>query len=184
MKIQRALLIDHDDSFTQNIRSWLSEKFDVTIINHTEISEFKKISEFDLIVMSPGPRSPQDYPHSLKFLSELNHSQYVLGICLGMQMMTVACGGTVQTYTPPYHGKTSTLESADQKINGQTVARYHSIICQLPENQFELIATSDQLPMWILHTEKNWMGMQFHPESFLTVSPEIYLNAVLQWISK
>lgn len=190
-----ALLIDHDDSFTHNVRSWLSKKFDVTIINHKQLShnqlnhknifEHNSTSEkFNLIVFSPGPKSPSDYPHSLKYLTDIADSQHVLGICLGLQIMTLASGGNVQTYSPPLHGKTSQLKSELKKINGLTIGRYHSMACTLPENKFNIIATSENLTMWVEHVTKKWLGFQFHPESFLTESPELYLDYVSEWISK
>jgi anthranilate synthase/aminodeoxychorismate synthase-like glutamine amidotransferase len=184
MKLLRALLIDHDDSFTQNVRSWLSEQFEITLIHHKKIADDHNQLNYDLIVLSPGPKSALDYPDSLKFLSEVSHSQPILGICLGMQMMTLACDGAVKTYKPPRHGKTSQLDSKDQKINGLTVGRYHSLACHLKDNTFQVIASSESLPMWIQHTSKKWMGFQFHPESFLTENPEVYLNHICDWIKK
>ncbi len=177
-----ALLIDHDDSFTQNVRSWLSEKFDVQILNHAKISERDQTEKFDLIVFSPGPRSAQDYPQSLKFLLSLQPNQHVLGICLGMQMIAIVSGGSVHTYAPPLHGKTSALKSADKKINGLVVGRYHSMACELPLNQFNVIATSENIPMWVTLRTKTWMGIQFHPESFLTESAGLYLDYLVDWI--
>jgi anthranilate/para-aminobenzoate synthase component II len=108
--------------------------------------------------------------------------QHLLGICLGMQMMTLAEKGSVATYAPPLHGKTSFLQSENPQIDGRKVARYHSMICQAPESKFELIATADGHPMWIQHKTKLWLGLQFHPESFLTENSDFYLNALADWI--
>lgn len=175
----KALLIDHDDSFTLNVKWWLTPVYDVELVHHTSLSVVAdKI--FDLIVLSPGPKSPSDYPEVLNFLETLSPVQPVLGICLGFQMMTVASGGRVETYAPPLHGKTSTLESVDLKFNRTSVARYHSMACQVPEN-FQVLATSDQLPMWAVHQNKKWMGLQFHPESFMTEKADQWLNTVQEW---
>ncbi len=180
-----ALLIDHDDSFTHNVRMWLSARFDVEIIHHSKIFEINfNEKKYNLIVFSPGPRSAQDYPHCLKFLSQISDSQHVLGICLGMQMMSIVAGGSVETYSAPLHGKTSALESTSSEINGLNVARYHSMYCILPADNFFVIATSDQKSMWVKHVSKKWMGFQFHPESFMTEKPDLYLDAVCQWIAE
>lgn len=178
-----ALLINHDDSFTHNVRMWLSARFDVEIAHHLKISEINfSEKKYDLIILSPGPRSAQDYPHCLNFLSKISDSQHILGICLGLQMMSLAAGGRVETYSPPLHGKKSALESANLKINGLQVARYHSMYCILSTDQFSVIATSENLPMHVQHNSKKWMGFQFHPESFMTEKPDTYLDAVCDWL--
>lgn len=179
-----ALLIDHDDSFTYNVKAWLSARFDVDVVHHMN---FKKISEskkYNLIVFSPGPKSPTDYPHSLEKLLNTPIDQPVLGICLGLQMMTIAENGKVTTYSPPLHGKTSVLKSTVSALHGKKVARYHSMICETPETQFEIIAHSDNYPMWVEHKTKRWMGFQFHPESFLTENSDVYLKALTEWVNK
>lgn len=178
-----AVLIDHDDSFTQNVRSWLSEQFNVQVIHHLAVGEINS-DQIDLIVLSPGPKSPHDYPHSLKFLLSLPTNQPVVGICLGMQMMTIAGGGHVHTYAPPLHGKTSLLSSENKKFDHFRVARYHSMVCAELDSQFQVLATSETHPMWIQHKFKKWLGFQFHPESFLTQSPELYLDYISTWMQK
>ncbi len=180
-----ALLIDHDDSFTHNVRMWMSACFEVEIIHHSKIFEIDfNEKKYNLVIFSPGPRSAQDYPHCIQFLSQISKTQHILGICLGMQMMSLASGGSVKTYSPPLHGKTSALESTDLKINDLHVARYHSMYCTLPADTFFILATSDQQPMWVRHVSKKWMGFQFHPESFMTEKSDLYLKAVCQWISE
>lgn len=172
-----ALLIDHDDSFTQNVRVWLSEKFEVTVVHHKNICNLDLTKKYSLIVLSPGPRSAQDYPHSIKFLRELPPSQSVLGICLGLQFMALACDSTVKTYAPPKHGKTSKLISNIKTMNGLSVGRYHSMYCEL-NSDFEILATSENLTMMAQHKNKKWLGYQFHPESFLTENSKLFLNYV------
>lgn len=174
---KNALIIDHDDSFIWNIKFWLEPEFSVTILNHSQLNNQAVFSHYDLIVMSPGPKSPQDYPRSLELIKNLN--QPVLGICLGFQMMTLLSGGSVQAYTPPRHGKTSVLDT-----NHLKVGRYHSLKC-LPSKDFKVMAYSqdDQCVMWAEHLTKKQIGFQFHPESFLTEQSEIYKQHVLKWIS-
>ncbi len=178
----KALLIDHDDSFTYNVKSWLSARFAVDVIHHLDFKKFSEQKNYDLIVFSPGPKSPHDYPHSLQKLLTTTDDQHVLGICLGLQMMTLAENGQVITYSPPLHGKTSKLRSERASVNGKEVARYHSMVCQIPDSNFEIIATADGYPMWVQHKTKRWIGFQFHPESFLTQDPDLYLNALTEWV--
>ncbi len=176
-----ALLIDHDDSFIENIKFWLQPEFKVFVINHAEIASLD-MKNYDLIVFSPGPKAPQDYPHSLKLLTQLE--QPVLGICLGFQMMSVVSGGEVETYSPPQHGKTSLLKAAGA-FDRLAVGRYHSLRCE-PSDDFEVLATSrdDDCVMWAQHQTKKYLGFQFHPESFLTESSELYKKYILDWMIK
>lgn len=178
-KCAKALLIDHDDSFTFNVKWWLSSFYNVEVLHHASLAEIQN-KNFDLIVLSPGPKSPSDYPHVLNFLKTYPVAQPILGICLGFQLMTLAEGGRVSTYAPPLHGKTSALVSNNQTFNGSVVARYHSMICEVPEC-FRILATSQDFAMWAVHQDRKWMGLQFHPESFMTENADQWLSTIYQW---
>lgn len=176
-----ALIIDHDDSFIWNIKFWLEPELQVSILNHRHLTTFEKLNYFDLIILSPGPKAPMDYPASLNILNSVDKP--ILGICLGFQMMILNSQGKVMTYSPPKHGKTSLLESSHE-FQGLKVGRYHSIHCQ-PSTDFKILATSqdDHCVMWGQHISKKQMGFQFHPESFLTENPELYKKYILNWMS-
>jgi anthranilate/para-aminobenzoate synthase component II len=178
-KLKSAILIDHDDSFTFNLQHWLQQFCDVVeIINHTQIRD-QSFSEFDLIVLSPGPKSPNDYPHILNWLNQFPIKP-IFGVCLGLQLLVTAAGGKISKYSPPLHGKTSTL-IGEPKFNGLIVARYHSLFCdQLPN--FEILAYADDKPMWAKHFDRKWMGSQFHPESFLTNDTSVFQNYICDWM--
>ncbi len=188
----KALLLDHDDSFTQNLRHWLKPLFqEIVVINHLQLLESQNFNflskQFDVLVLSPGPKSPEDYPHSLEMLRSIDKNLAVFGVCLGLQMMALSCGLKVSTYTPPRHGKTSKLlafDSSVQEFNGLSVARYHSIKVDAASDQFQLLATSadDHQPMWFKHRSKKWMAVQFHPESFLTEAPDLHLGYLKKWL--
>lgn len=179
--LSKVLLIDHDDSFTFNLQHWLASFADqVSIINHTELFD-QNLSEFGLVVLSPGPKHPLDYPHIISFLTESKKTPPIFGVCLGMQLMTIASNGLVETYSPPLHGKTSCLQSDFSEINNLEVARYHSLKCS-NLNSFKILASSEDLPMWIQHKTKKWMAVQFHPESFLTANSEAIQSFLLKWI--
>lgn len=181
----KALLIDHDDSFTYNLQHWLTPHFaEVQVLSHRELSRFQLA---DLIVLSPGPKHPQDYPHVTELISRLSQRTPVLGVCLGMQIMVQACGGKVQSYSPPLHGKSTALHVLTptiEALNGSLVARYHSLQCAEVPAEFELLAENktDRIPMWIRHRQKKWTGLQFHPESFLTEKPDIHLRLLIDWL--
>lgn len=173
----KAALIDHNDSFTWNIKAWLAPSFEVSVLDYRKINSIH-FSDYDLIVLSPGPKTPTDYPLTQQLLASLPNQKAVLGICLGMQAMTLAEGGSVTAYYPPLHGKTSVLDTI-----GTPIARYHSLKCNMPDT-FNVLSTSDQLPMIVQHKTKNWLGFQFHPESFLTEQPRFFLQMVVEQCSQ
>ncbi len=188
----KALLIDHHDSFTFNLRHWLlAIATSVEIVNHTSITN-QTFSEFDFVVLSPGPKSPQDYPHILNWLQQNYFKKPIFGVCLGMQLMTICGGGSVEKYNSPQHGKKSALhiqyhdEAHLDELSGLRVARYHSLKCAgLAE--FKTLAFSEepdqaQIPMWIEHKIQKWMGWQFHPESFLTEKTSLFQQQLKTWI--
>ena len=174
-----ALIIDHDDSFIWNIKFWLEPEFKVSVVHHAQTSSLN-LKNYDLIVLSPGPKSPEDYPHSLDLLKSLE--QPVLGICLGFQMMAVICNGAVEKYSPPKHGKISLLK-AKAPFDQLAVGRYHSLRCK-PGADFNVLATAadDNSIMWSEHKTKKLLGFQFHPESFFFFSADLYKKYILDWI--
>lgn len=176
-----AVLIDHHDSFTFNIKAWLKSRFAVSIIDYSEVADLN-LDNFDLVILSPGPKTPSDYPQTKTLLAQLKAHKPVLGICLGMQMMNELEAGSVMSYYPPVHGKTSSLDASDSPYDQAQVARYHSLKCVVPPI-FDVLATSEGLPMIIRHKNKKWLGLQFHPESFLTEKPEVFLQMAVDLCS-
>lgn len=184
-----ALLIDHDDSFTFNLRQWLRPLTEVQVISHRDLSAATEYRfGADLVVLSPGPKSPADYPHTLAYVRNLPAETPVFGVCLGLQMLVHCEGGSITPYSPPRHGKHSQLEVLHPDLHalrGLSVARYHSLCCTgFTEQSFETLAISadDRLPMWLRHRQRKWMGVQFHPESFLTQQPELHLQKLKDWL--
>lgn len=183
----KIILVDHDDSFTYNLQHWLKPICaEVQVINHQNL---KKNLQANLIVLSPGPKSPQDYPHVKNFIKNLSKQTPVYGVCLGLQMLVDMDGGKITSYSPPLHGKKSKLNVTSNFYNSlhdSQVARYHSLYCsEFSAESFETLATSqdDKLPMWLKHREKKWMGVQFHPESFLTEKSALHLQILNSWLS-
>lgn len=187
----KAALIDHNDSFTANLQHWLKPLFQqVDLIQHEDFfsskSKFREM-DYSLHVLSPGPKSPTDYPQTLHWLSQRPQRQPIFGVCLGLQMMIVCEGGSVQPYGSPVHGKVSSLEFTTTRFQASElkVARYHSLKCEPSSTHWQCLARAqdDQVPMWFQHQQKKWMGVQFHPESFLTERPEWHQLMLKEWLN-
>lgn len=178
---KRALIIDHNDSFVWNISAWLHPYFNSDIVNHKEISNIDA-HLYDLVILSPGPKAPADYPQTVQFLKSFPDQKPLLGICLGLQIMTITYHGVVTELSHPVHGKSSLLYSDKYKEwNNTQVARYHSLHC-LPSDQLIIDATTqDNVVMWVHHKTKKQIGIQFHPESFLTSKSAEMASMVHQW---
>ncbi len=177
----KILLIDHDDSFIYNVIAWIKDnKITVEIKNYYEINWQNELDKYDGYILSPGPKSPIDYPDSLSLLKKTKKP--IFGICLGFQQMLFQKDLLVQPYSPPIHGKSSELifkNESDNFVKKPTrVARYHSLA--LKTNDPSIIATTlDGYAM--IYKEKNLLGFQFHPESFLTENAKEFKDYALNF---
>lgn len=171
------LLLDNYDSFTYNLYDYLSQLgARCTVVRNDKISilELEKC-HFDAVVLSPGPKRPQ----GAGILMDLIHHFYVkipiLGICLGMQAIGEYFGAKLVHASIPVHGKTSLVEHTQKDIfHGITqptqVMRYHSLLLKNLPSCLEPIAwTASNELMAIKHNTYPIWGVQFHPESILTL---------------
>ncbi len=140
----------------------------------------------DLVVVSPGPCTPNEAGISLEAVRRFPEAGIpLLGVCLGHQALAQAFGGTVVRHEP-VHGKTTTIEHDGRTLfeglpSPLTVGRYHSLIVDddLPAC-FEVSATGGGVVMAIRHRELPAQGVQFHPESVLTDSGMAMLANLLR----
>jgi para-aminobenzoate synthetase component 2 len=170
---RNLLLIDHDDSFTQNLGHWLIQGFGSVprLINFRQWRP-SFLQPCDLLVLSPGPGHPLDYP----WIHDLSSSSCpILGICLGMQMLHVLTQGNVSPLDKPRHGKTR-LIFLEQKV--REVGAYHSLHCQGPMPAFAVARDTLGTVQVLRHRVRPWLGFQFHPESFLTREPDFWSRYV------
>ena len=172
------LLIDNYDSFTYNLYQLmrrLGQEVEVRRNDKVTLSEIDS-GKWNMIVLSPGPGTPDDAGISLEVIRYFAGKIPLLGVCLGHQAMAQAFGATVVRAAKVMHGKTSPITHNGQGVfqglaNPLTVTRYHSLVVApetLPDC-FEVTAWSEtQEIMGIRHREWDMEGVQFHPESILS----------------
>jgi anthranilate synthase component 2 len=171
----RVTLIDNYDSFTFNLYHDLGQLgAETTVVRNDEISVVSLIeSDPDVIVLSPGPCTPNEAGICLETLTKASQKIPIFGVCLGMQAMGQAFGGDVIRAPLPMHGKVSTIHHQGKTlfrgINGPFQAtRYHSLIVDRLTCPAVLDITAeseDGLIMALSHRSLPVHGVQFHPES-------------------
>ncbi|MGL5735218.1 MAG: anthranilate synthase component II [Beijerinckiaceae bacterium] len=171
----RTLLIDNYDSFTWNLVHLIGTVTrDITVIRNDAMSAAAIGSAgYDVIVLSPGPCTPNEAGVCLDVIRTLGPSTPVFGVCLGMQALGQAYGGDVVRAPLPMHGKVSTIRHDSRGlfkgINGPiAVTRYHSLIVRrdtCPDALAPVAETDDGLIMALSHRTHPVHGVQFHPES-------------------
>jgi anthranilate synthase/aminodeoxychorismate synthase-like glutamine amidotransferase len=175
----KILMIDNFDSFTYNLVQYLGEmNTDVEVYRNNAIN-LQEIQEMnpDAIVISPGPGRPENAGICLSLIREYAGVFPMLGVCLGHQAIAQAFGGTIVEAEELMHGKTSDIFHEEEELyknlpNPFQAARYHSLIVDkgsLPNCLKINAKTESGLIMGITHLEWPLWGVQFHPESFLTV---------------
>lgn len=175
------LMIDNYDSFTYNLVQALAElgaEVDVVRNDKTTVPEIEaRLDDIDGIIISPGPGTPADAGISVELVQELAGKVPILGVCLGHQAVGAAFGARIVHAPDLMHGKVSGIHHDGQGVfaglpNPFVATRYHSLTIQpatLPD-EFEVTAKSpDGVIQGIRHREYPLEGVQFHPESILTV---------------
>jgi anthranilate synthase/aminodeoxychorismate synthase-like glutamine amidotransferase len=185
------LVIDNYDSFTYNLVQYLGElgaEMQVRRNDEVSIDEIENDLKPAKILISPGPGTPDDSGVSLDILKNLGEKIPILGVCLGHQAIGQIFGGKVVRAPEPVHGKPVEICHDGKTIFKDLTyrfraARYHSLIVEresLPEC-LEVSATSpDGLIMGLRHKTYKIEGVQFHPESILTLEGKKLLQNFLE----
>ncbi len=180
-------IIDHQDSFTWNVVHQFSKFGEVYCSNYFDIDK-KKLEKSNIIVLSPGPGSPKDYPATTKIYKKYKGKKKIIGICLGYQQILFSEKGKIVQQNKIYHGYQSkvkvTKESQLFKKNKIfKVGRYHSLKLNEPYNTKNIKITmrclKTNIPMAFEDKKNNVYGFQFHPESFLTENGNFIIKKIL-----
>ena len=180
-------IIDHQDSFTHNVVHQFENFDDVVCTNFNEINE-NKLKKADIIVFSPGPGAPKDYPVSSQIYKKYKGNKKIIGICLGFQQILHCENGKIIEQKKIYHGfqskiKVTSKNSLFKKNHQFTVGRYHSLKLKEPfaAKNFEITMRCDisNVAMAIENNKDKIYGFQFHPESFLTENGNLLIKKIL-----
>jgi anthranilate synthase/aminodeoxychorismate synthase-like glutamine amidotransferase len=175
------LLIDNYDSFTYNLVQRLGEidpGLDLRVVRNDQIAlEEIEATRPSRLIISPGPCTPVQAGISNQVVVRFGPRIPLLGVCLGHQCIGHALGARIVRADRIMHGKTSWIHHDGLGVyrglsNPFEATRYHSLIIQpdtLPDD-LEVVAWTDQGEiMGVRHKQWPIEGVQFHPESFLTL---------------
>ena len=174
------LMIDNYDSFTYNLVQYFGELgVEMKVFRNDAITldEIKRLAP-ERIVISPGPSTPEHAGVSVEAIKAFAGKVPLLGVCLGHQAIGHAFGGKIVRAKTLMHGKTSKIRhNGDGLFKGLSnpfvATRYHSLVIEKATSPdcLEVIATSedDNEIMAVRHKTLAVWGVQFHPESILTV---------------
>jgi anthranilate synthase component 2 len=175
----RVLVLDNYDSFTYNLVQYLGELgADVEVQRNDAIAVERALSGgFHRIVISPGPGVPGRAGITVPLVRGAAGRIPLLGVCLGHQAIGEAFGGKVVRAGTIFHGKTSEIHHDGRALfrglpNPFTATRYHSLVIEpdsLPACLEVSARTADGVIMGVRHRQHRVEGVQFHPESILTV---------------
>ncbi len=172
------LVIDNYDSFTYNLVQYLQELgSEVEVYRNDAITvEGIEAQRPGAIVISPGPKTPDDAGITLAVVRAFSGRLPILGVCLGHQAIGQAFGGRVVRAPTLMHGKTSRIEHDGRTIfldlpNPFEATRYHSLVVdpgRVPADLEVSATAAGGVIMGLRHRRHPTEGVQFHPESVLT----------------
>ena len=191
----RLLMVDNYDSFTYNLVQYLQALGAEVRVERNDaltVDEIEKLAP-QRIVISPGPRTPNDAGVSMEVIERLGPAIPILGVCLGHQSIGQVYGGDVIRAGKIMHGKTSQIRHEGKGVfaglpDAYEATRYHALVVDkttLPA-ALEITAWTDNEDgsmeeiMGLRHREYPVEGVQFHPESILTQHGHALLKNFLE----
>jgi anthranilate synthase component 2 len=188
------LMIDNYDSFTYNLVQYFAELGETVEVHRNDKITVAEVvaRQPDRLVVSPGPCSPDEAGISVAVIRELAGKLPILGVCLGHQSIGQAFGGRIVRADRLMHGKTSPVHHDGRELyagltNPFDATRYHSLLIEratLPVCLEVTAWTAEGEIMGVRHRELPLWGVQFHPESILTVEGKHLLRNFLEMTRK
>lgn len=184
------LMIDNFDSFTYNLVQYLGELGEDVRVFRNNALTVEEVGELapEVIVISPGPCTPKEAGISVALIQRYAGKIPILGVCLGHQSIGAALGGSIVRADRIMHGKTSPILHDGRTIfvglpNPFQATRYHSLVIEratLPACLEISAWTAEGEIMGVRHRELLLEGIQFHPESILTIEGKKLLGNFLE----
>ncbi len=180
-------VIDHNDSFTHNVVHQFSLFDKVECDNYNQVNS-NKLKKASIIVFSPGPGNPRDYPITSKIYKQFKGKKKIIGICLGFQQILFCEGAKIIPQSKIFHGFQSNIKvvsnnSIFKKKKIFKVGRYHSLKLKEPFKikNFEITmrCLESNVAMSFENNDDKIYGFQFHPESFLTVNGNLLIKKII-----
>ena len=180
-------IIDHNDSFTYNVVHQFSLFDRVECDNYNQINN-GNLQKASVIVFSPGPGSPKDYPATSKIYKQFKGKKKMIVICLGFQQILFCEGANIIEQKKIFHGFQSNIKVVNNNSlfkKGKTfkVGRYHSLKLKEPfkKKNFEITmrCLESKVAMSFENNIDKIYGFQFHPESFLTNNGNLLIKKIL-----
>jgi anthranilate synthase/aminodeoxychorismate synthase-like glutamine amidotransferase len=189
----RVLVIDNYDSFVYNLVQYLGELGAEPLVHRSDALTLDQIEALDpdAVLISPGPGRPEDAGLSNEVIRAFAGRRPVFGVCLGLQCIGQVFGGEVVRAPAVMHGKTSLIRHEGLGVfaglpQPLEATRYHSLVVErssIPPELEITAETDDGLVMGLRHREYAVEGVQFHPESILTVGGHDMLRTFLSQVA-
>ncbi len=186
---QSVFILDNYDSFTYNLYQYFGELGASVEVGRNDEVSISQLESFrpDRIIISPGPKTPDDAGISVDVVRHFAGIIPILGVCLGHQCIGVAYNARIVSAEEILHGKSSIIEHDGQGIysglpNPFSAIRYHSLAIDPDSLPQELIPTSwsaSGVLMGVRHATHDVQGVQYHPESIMTVVGQKILSNFL-----
>jgi anthranilate synthase component 2 len=169
-----VVVVDHHDSYTWNLVHLVASVTGQlpTVVQHDEVG-VDEVLAHSHVLLSPGPGHPADAADFVVGREVLRiGARPVLGVCLGLQGLVLAYGGTVARVDPA-HGVVAEVSHDGRGVfaglpQGFAAVRYHSLAAVDVPPELEVSATADEVVMGVRHRTLPLEGVQFHPESILS----------------
>ena len=170
----KVLVVDHHDSYTWNLVHLVAAVTGALpdVVEHDEAGVLDRARDYTHLVLSPGPGHPANPADFALGRAVFELGLPVLGVCLGMQALVTAYGGTVDRISPA-HGEVSAVSHDGSGVfhdlpSPVTMVRYHSLAAVRVPSHLRVTAVAGDVVMGVVHRSLPLHGVQFHPESVLS----------------
>jgi anthranilate synthase/aminodeoxychorismate synthase-like glutamine amidotransferase len=184
-----VIFLDNVDSFTYNLVDEFAKRGAEVEVFRNDVPADRVMARAEaasLLVISPGPGSPERAGSCLEVVRLALGRVPVFGVCLGHQALVAATGGSVGRAPAPVHGKAVSIRHGgrppfEDLPSPLMAARYHSLAATEVPSALEVTARAEGVVMAVTHRTAPAIGVQFHPESVLTPLGGRLIENVLQW---